>query len=314
MRETFRPSPLVVFNFAICGAALLVALVWAMMLGKGWVAKLILNPAFIVCLVLAGFLIALSLFYAYVRKDAFLARLLLALAIMQCAVFAGVSLTYLVPSARFPMMDQVFARFDSLLGFDFPAFVAWAHAHDWVRDYAAAVYNYVTVSIAFVAMAYLAATRRIEEFEKLVSFIVLSAMMTIFVGMMLPAGSTFAYYQVPQAVEDALGTLTGAGYNVYYGRVRAGDLTVLEEGFRGMIAFPSFHTVLGLMSVLYLRSNPWLMAPIAVLAALMIATTPLIGGHFLADILGGIAVSLVCYRLVERLAREPEPTLAYAAS
>ena len=94
----------------------------------------------------------------------------------------------------------------------------------------------------------------------------------------------------------------GADYNHYYARVCGSDASVLDLGPKGMVSFPSFHTVLGLMCVLYLRSNVWLQVSVAAAMGLMIATTPLIGGHFLADVLAGFMVAAFAFWLVERIA------------
>lgn len=314
MHSSFRMSRLIMVDLAACAVGAIVACLWSLAHGAAWSMALLLNPTFIFCLVLAAILAGLSVFYARVRRDAFLSRLLAGIALMQLAVFVGVSLSYLVPTAQFPFVDSHFARIDRQLGFDFPAYVDFAVRTPWLRDLAAPVYSLVTVLLVFVTMGYLAVTKRIDEFERAMSFIVFASLLTVSISMFFPVGSTFAYYQIPFSVEEILGTTTGASFNEYFGRVRLADTTTLEEGFRGMVSFPSFHTALGMMAVLYLRSNLLLLVPMAIGSAAMIATTPLIGGHFLVDILGGVLVSLFSFWLVEKLAGEPEYRLVLATS
>ena len=153
-----------------------------------------------------------------------------------------------------------------------------------------------------MVMVYLIMSKRADEFERCLSFLVIAAALTILLAALFPAGSAFAYHHVPLEVERLLKTVVGADYNHYYARVRGGDASVLDFGPKGMVSFPSFHTVLGLMCVIYLRSNVWLQLPVAVAMGLMIATTPLIGGHFLADVLAGFLVAAFALWLVERIA------------
>ena len=314
MQSDLKISRLARINATLCIAMALVVIPWIFSRGGDWVSKLLLNSTYLAGFGAMLFVLALGTYYLTLRRELLIARIIFNMAVLQSVALLGIAATYLIPGLEMPFMDSTFARIEQSIGYDFPSFVQWAVANEWVQNLACIIYSEVTKLIVFTVVFYLVMTKRIEEFERIASFIVISVILTVMVAIFFPAGSVFAYYQIPLEAETKLLTAVGADYNLYYARVRAGDLSMLAEGFRGMVAFPSFHTVLGLMSVFYLRSNLWLMVPVAVLAALMIATTPLIGGHFLVDIVGGIVVALVSYRLVERLAREPEPSLVYATT
>jgi hypothetical protein len=76
-------------------------------------------------------------------------------------------------------------------------------------------------------------------------------------------------------------------------QVRDGSLRYLELfKLAGVIAFPSFHAV---SAVLF----AWAFAPVRVwgpvalvLNGLMLASTPVLGGHYLVDVVGGIALAV----------------------
>lgn len=56
---------------------------------------------------------------------------------------------------------------------------------------------------------------------------------------------------------------------------------------KGIVTFPSFHTACGLMAAVLAWANRWLRWPFLIWSALLIAGTPIDGGHYLADILAG---------------------------
>src|SRR5262249_46307597 len=72
-----------------------------------------------------------------------------------------------------------------------------------------------------------------------------------------------------------------------------GHATVMldPEQMPGLVSFPSFHTAAGLIiaACLWRTSLFW---PAVVFSALMIAATPVLGGHYFVDLLSGAAVTL----------------------
>jgi membrane-associated phospholipid phosphatase len=58
---------------------------------------------------------------------------------------------------------------------------------------------------------------------------------------------------------------------------------------KGVIAFPSFHAVLALLFT-YAHRGSQLVLPVAAFNALMLLSIPSEGGHYLVDVLGGVAV------------------------
>lgn len=310
MRSAFQASPLQRLNLAICLLCLGVAIPWSVRLGSAWMQQTFFNRAFLgVCFAGLAFHLA-GLFYAHVRRDACLARMLFATACLPVMIFTAVMLTYLVATIGMPMADARLAAIDAAIGFDFARFVTWAADQRLIRDWALIVYGPATIGALLLVMVYLVATNRADEFERYLAFLSISVVTTIVLAALLPAGSAFAFHHVPIEIERALGTVVGADYNAYYASIRAGDVSGLAQGPRGMVSFPSFHTVMGMMCVFYLRSNLRLMIPVAAVIGVMILTTPLIGGHFLADVMAGFAVSLLTYWLVDRLAIEAEPKSA----
>jgi hypothetical protein len=86
--------------------------------------------------------------------------------------------------------------------------------------------------------------------------------------------------------------------------VREGSLRVLDLAtMTGLVTFPSFHAA---SAAIYLWAL-WpvkLLRPAAILAnGLMLAATPVIGGHYFVDVLAGIAVAAVSIVIAGRICR-----------
>lgn len=295
----------------LCGGAILVTAGICVALGPDWVGRLLLHRACLGCLGIYGVLLALAAYYGRLRREETLSRLLGITALLPLLASGAMAMSYLAPRANFPLVDRALVQLDAMVGFDFSAYVHAGAASPLVVAAASPIYAFGTAFIVLAALASALVRRDMDHYERMLAFVVLSALVTIVVGMLLPAGSGFAYFNIPGEVEQALGTIAGAEQNLYIDHIRRGDLSVLDSGTRGLVAFPSFHTALGMFAILFARYGAWLRVPIVTVAVLMLATTPLIGGHYLMDVFGGIAVSLGCFALIERLSR-PSRVLEFA--
>jgi membrane-associated phospholipid phosphatase len=61
---------------------------------------------------------------------------------------------------------------------------------------------------------------------------------------------------------------------------------------------PSFHTILGVLFAYALRHVRYIFSFSVALNLVMIASTPTQGGHYLADLLGGLAVAAATIAIV----------------
>lgn len=73
----------------------------------------------------------------------------------------------------------------------------------------------------------------------------------------------------------------------------------------GIVSFPSFHTVLGVIAIYAVRDTRWLLAFIVPLNATMIVSTMPVGGHHLADVLAGAGLTLAAILVVRRQKENP---------
>ncbi|MBD8688989.1 MULTISPECIES: phosphatase PAP2 family protein [unclassified Rhizobium] len=92
---------------------------------------------------------------------------------------------------------------------------------------------------------------------------------------------------------------------------REGPTYISPANVLGLIGFPSFHTVMACMSVVFLARFRWVFPFALCLNAMMVPAILVHGGHHLSDVVGGIAMFAVVYllggKLVARLAQPDGP-------
>ena len=85
-------------------------------------------------------------------------------------------------------------------------------------------------------------------------------------------------------------------------RLRAGSFGPVElTHLDGLIAFPSFHAAAAVMFAWAAWPIRWLRVPAMILYGLMLAATPIQGGHYFVDSLAGCAVAAFAIAVVRRL-------------
>ncbi|MEI7609953.1 MAG: phosphatase PAP2 family protein, partial [Rhodospirillaceae bacterium] len=60
----------------------------------------------------------------------------------------------------------------------------------------------------------------------------------------------------------------------------------------GIVTFPSFHSALAVLLVWAARGLGRMIIPVAALNAVVLAVTPIYGGHYFVDVIAGITITL----------------------
>ncbi|MGY4285344.1 membrane-associated phospholipid phosphatase [Bradyrhizobium sp. LM2.7] len=163
--------------------------------------------------------------------------------------------------------------------------------HPWVANALARGYGLIKWPLLGIPIV-LALTARYVRLQLFMLAMSLALAVTIAISAVVPAIGTYYGLQLPAAHFPEINTA------VYAGQLR--DILALRDGslhelrlfmLSGIVSFPSFHAA---SAVLYM----WALWPVrgiggiaAALNLLMIAATPVIGAHYIIDIVGGIAVA-----------------------
>jgi len=215
----------------------------------------------------------------------------------------GVTLSYLITSKELPLRDAQLARIDRDLGFDWVRFLNTTNSSSFVATLLTRAYQAIGLVAEFVVV-WLALTRHGERLAELIAILSLSTV-GLCVGMWLvPAAGAFAYYQPAPHLFDNFSALAEMWpFARAFTMLRDGSLSVIAvSAQQSVVSFPSFHTILGVITVYALRNTAWLMIPVLLLNGAMIVSTMPVGGHHLIDVLVGTGLSFGAILLVRRQA------------
>jgi hypothetical protein len=186
-----------------------------------------------------------------------------------------VPITYLTARNDHTLVDASLVRFDRSLGFDWDRWAAFVRSVPGLDAVLVIAYGSITVQVV-AAILWLPLVQGGRRGFELVRHGVLAIALTCALFRFLPALAP-----------------TDGAWMVDFRALRGPAPLVFQlDSLQGIISFPSFHTVLGILFVHAFR-HTLLQGPALLLNGLMILSALNVGGHYLADIVGGAAVALV---------------------
>jgi membrane-associated phospholipid phosphatase len=222
----------------------------------------------------------------------------------QVAAFAavGAPLSYIAASANLPLRDHLFDAADRALGFDWMALLYWMNANPTLHH----VFNFAYLSFpiqATMTVLALALTARLVHLRVFVLAFMACAVVTIAISAALPAQGVWGHYGLNAADYPAIIPATREIHLPIFNGLRDGTFrSVMSTGSEGIITFPSLHAALGLIFIFALWPVPVLRRIGVALNMLMIASTPIDGGHYFTDVLAGLVIAFLCWLAARRIA------------
>ena len=209
-------------------------------------------------------------------------------------------MSYLAAYRGGALCDAELLTFDAFLGFDWRRWAAFLRTHPAFDALLALAYGSLVPQFC-VTIVVLCHMNREDRSRELFWTVLVSSLITTVVFDLFPALGPFAYYNLDldRAIhlKDLIELRSGMAHSYSVPQLQ------------GLIAFPSYHTVLAVLIPYVHRGSRYTFMPCAVLNALMLISTPSHGGHYLADIVGGVLTALGSIALVRiamaRVHREP---------
>jgi hypothetical protein len=204
----------------------------------------------------------------------------------------GAIFTYLMARPGLPLFDDQLARFDAAIGFDWlrwHRFLAGFHSINLMLEIA---YSSLLLQIV-VSVMYFSHLGQSERNAELLWTAFVSLLLTAVLSAIFPALGAFHHFHtdLPRAI-----------HLPHLLALRDGSMRVFPlRQMQGIIAFPSFHTVMAILfTYAFRRKGAWFLL-IGLLNILMLLSTPTFGGHYLADmvsgaLIAGFAIYLVSHR------------------
>jgi hypothetical protein len=209
---------------------------------------------------------------------------------------------HLTMSLPFPLADDLLAGLDARLGFDWLAYARWVAERPWIVALFNVSYTGLT-TVALLVFAALVAAGHGERAEVFVRLLFWTGLAAIVIGTTLPGQAALDRYATADLIAT-FGPDAGVYHLPYIEALRSAAPHVLDlNALPGLVVLPSFHTACGLLIVYACRRIP-VFAPLsAIYAAVMIASTPIMGGHYFVDLIGAAALTPAVIALEARLSR-----------
>lgn len=228
-------------------------------------------------------------------------------------------LTYVAAAMNMPMQDSNLLAADRALGFDWAAYVRFVDAHAMLAGWLNSGYAMIRWPI-FAIPVILAAVRRYRRIEEFTLAFGAALVATTIISALIPAIGVYQEIGLDPA------TLKHINVNAYLDQLR--DLPLTRDGLLrhldlmglgGIVTFPSFHAASAVLYAWALWPLRWWRPIIVLINGLMLAATPIDGGHYFVDLIAGIAIAIAAIiaakavgRLVAR--RRADATFAGATA
>ncbi|MGH6890145.1 MAG: phosphatase PAP2 family protein [Rhizomicrobium sp.] len=254
-----------------------------------------------------------SLFYARIRKSPDLAAMLFGAGFL-VAFAAGFSvLNYFLLTVAGHRIDTVLAQIDRALGVDWPALMAFVAAHPALNLLLRLAYITVLpqVALLIIALGFCGRANAIYEFCLALA---IAAAITIAFWTVFPSFGAFSIYVLPGEVVHRLHPELGPAYaRDLVALLASGPGRISPDQIKGLIGFPSFHAAMAVLVVWYGRRLRYLRWPLVAWNIVVLVATPVHGGHFVVDVIAGLAVVAPAILLTRRIALARRRTVQSAA-
>jgi len=201
-------------------------------------------------------------------------------------------LSYLAVSEQFAIIDPVLAQIDRFIGFDWNAHIGWVNERPVLLGMLQWAYDSLVLQLVFIfTVFYVTANyERLREF--IMVFFIMGFVTTILVTFFPAAGASYIYQPGADLMTN-MASVPGSYSLEHFFGLHNGDInSVTITNSIGLITFPSFHTEAAVLYIWAVRRTI-MFWPSFVLNVLMIISTISIGGHYIIDLVAGIALTMV---------------------
>ncbi|OAS26701.1 phosphatase PAP2 family protein [Methylobacterium platani] len=214
-------------------------------------------------------------------------------------------LSVVAASTNLPYRDEDLLALDAaLFGFDWGHVVALAQTRSLLMEVLSHVYASLMQQLVILFALLLAAGRTARAQAFCLAWI-LTLAATIAIFPLVPALGGYLHHGVAQ--DDTHVLVSAAWRHVdILGPARDGTLSALTgESLGGIVTFPSFHAAAAALLAWGFWGLPVLRWPALALNLAMLAATPVIGGHYLVDVVAGLVLAGLALGFVRLLTRMP---------
>jgi membrane-associated phospholipid phosphatase len=251
--------------------------------------------AFGVTVAIALLLVLVAYRHRYAKSDRANPKLVFMLGAVGQVILATAivgPLSYVVASCNWPLQDHALSAIDHAMGFDSRAVILFVNDHPTWSGALNFGYSMIKWPLLVIPIV-LATTFRLVRLQQFVMSLTVALLITIVISVFVPAIGNYQTLGLTASDVPNVNVIPFLLGQHDIPAVRDGSLRYIElYKLAGIVTFPSFHAA---SAVLF----AWALSPVRgfgpaamVLNTLMIASTPIIGGHYLIDVVGGVALAI----------------------
>jgi membrane-associated phospholipid phosphatase len=211
---------------------------------------------------------------------------------MTAVAVAGLMLAYACATSGRPLADAVFVEADRLLGYDWVDYTTYFLINDWWFQLLIPAYESIylqPIGLIFLLGYYGQRARA----EKVVLAAIIALVITNIIFALYPVTTAWVHAGLRHAQIDRYTYLpdTDMDWLQALVEIRKGDRLVESYEAFGLIGFPSFHAASALIFTWASWSLRSTRIAFVIINALMIMGAPILGGHYVSDLVGGALVA-----------------------
>lgn len=213
---------------------------------------------------------------------------------LQCVMLpvVGLVLCYLMASLAPPLRDETFIAIDHALGFDWLTYAAWLNQHPLLAKLLTLSYDSMVMQMS-LALPVLCVVSRMDHMQRYIMLLIVTSFITIVLASTWPALGAYIHYKINLADYPNLHPAAPFLHESALQGLRDGTMRTIGYNMQGIVTFPSFHTMAGVIMIYVAWPIRWLLPVVLPLNILMIISTLVDGGHYLTDVLAGIIIALL---------------------
>lgn len=280
-------------------------LTWAMLgvvalLDAGWLAvkRWTVVPESLMAPLAVSVVFGMPLLVGRYRRDPALRRVCEVIPALALFTTASATLSYLVVATAFPLVDAQLAAADRFIGFDWGAYYLWAQKHPFFLRTIGVAYASMSAQL-FLITVYLSFSSRFLQLFEYIRESTSTLLFAIAVSLLWPAEGASKFYGGRWHAD--------VSEMFHFELLRSGAMTSVDlRHVEGLVSMPSYHTINAVLLCWAVRRTP-LMYVVVPLNIAMVLATPIIGGHYLVDVLAGAVVAAVAIVLFGHAGRGRRP-------
>jgi membrane-associated phospholipid phosphatase len=206
---------------------------------------------------------------------------------------------YSTATLNFPLIDDQLIAFDKLMFFDWRDYMAFVSQYPKLQDILNTGYNSMIVSIMVIIFA-LVVSKNSVHLQRFTIAYFMTLFATLVLACIFPALAGYIHYDIDPTVWN-INPSAARIHEADMLNLRAGELQDAPINIKGLVTFPSFHTSTGLLLIWGFYPILYLRYILTALYITLIVSTPFSGGHYLADVVGGLVIAMFAIALTTYL-------------